>query len=243
MNKQLMTSMLAVLALLQTAFAQYQDWQHAGSLYILTTPEGANLPASASEQGFPLLVRLNKDWFDFSQAKAKGEDIRFARADGTSLAYQIEEWDAAAGTASIWVRIPVIKGNARQEIKLYWGKADAKSASSGSAVFNSVNGFVSAIHMGETLADEAGSTTPVDQGTTVATGLIGKGRSFADGQGIQAGRSISNYPSGSNPPFLQLLVQGNRSQQVAAVVGNRQAAGEGDGVLFRSTAYIRANVG
>jgi hypothetical protein len=27
------------------AFAQYPGWQHSGSLYILTTPEGANLPA------------------------------------------------------------------------------------------------------------------------------------------------------------------------------------------------------
>ncbi|MCX5656346.1 MAG: hypothetical protein NTY65_17050 [Planctomycetota bacterium] len=42
------------------AAAQYQGWQHSGSLYILTTSDGANLPASASEDGFPLLVRLHK---------------------------------------------------------------------------------------------------------------------------------------------------------------------------------------
>ncbi|MCY2953082.1 MAG: hypothetical protein NTU53_14055, partial [Planctomycetota bacterium] len=39
-------------AILQTASAQYQGWQHSGSIYLLTTPEGANLPASASEDGF-----------------------------------------------------------------------------------------------------------------------------------------------------------------------------------------------
>ena len=87
------------------AFAKYPGWQHSGSLYILTTPEGANLPATASEDGFPLLVRLDKDWFDFSQAKANGEDIRFATGTGTPLAYEIDAWDAAKGTASIWVRI------------------------------------------------------------------------------------------------------------------------------------------
>ena len=32
------------------AFAQYQDWQHSGSLYILTTPEGANLPVNPHER-------------------------------------------------------------------------------------------------------------------------------------------------------------------------------------------------
>ena len=123
-----------------TASAQYHGWQHTGSLYILTTPDGANLPASASEDGFPLLVRLHKDFFNFSQAKVQGEDIRFSTSTGAPLAYQIDEWDAATATASIWVRMPTIKGNARQEIRLYWGKADAASESNGSAVFNADNG-------------------------------------------------------------------------------------------------------
>jgi len=105
-------------ALLPTASAQYPGWQHTGAIYVNTTPEGANLPASASEEGFPLLVRLHKDFFDFSQAKGNGEDVRFTSSSGTPLAYQIEEWDAAKGTASVWVRIPTIKGNARQEIRL-----------------------------------------------------------------------------------------------------------------------------
>ena len=89
-----------------------------------------------------MLVRLNKEWFNFSQAKANGEDIRFATSTGTPMAYEIDEWDAAAGTASVWVRIPTIKGNARQEIKMYWGKADATSESSGAAVFNESNGYL-----------------------------------------------------------------------------------------------------
>lgn len=78
--------------LLQTASAQnlFAGWQHHGSLHILTTPEGANLPATAVETDFPLLVRLDKDWFDFTQAKANGEDVRFA-VEGRPLAFQIEE--------------------------------------------------------------------------------------------------------------------------------------------------------
>lgn len=70
------------------AGAEYAGWRHSGVLWILTTPEGADIPAAAAE------------------------------------------------TASIWIRIPKIAGNARQEIKMYWGKADAKSESSGTAVFN-----------------------------------------------------------------------------------------------------------
>jgi hypothetical protein len=194
MTQGMTVGMALLLTLVGAASAQYADRQHSGSLYVLTTPEGANLPATASEEGFPLLVRLDKEWFSFSQAKANGEDIRFATSTGTPLAFQIEEWDAAAGTASIWVRLPTIKGNERQEIRLYWGKADAASESNGAAVFNADNGYASVLHMNETLKDELGTVTPVDAGTAPATGIIGQGRHFVPGKGVNCGDHITNYP-------------------------------------------------
>ena len=98
---------LMCIGFLSQASAQYGDWKHSGSIYVVTTSAGANLPASAVEKNFPLLVRLNKNYFDFSQAKSRGEDIRFS-ANGKPLAYQIERWDAAGGNADVWVRIPTI---------------------------------------------------------------------------------------------------------------------------------------
>jgi len=93
--------MLALLALLQPATAEYQGWQHSGPLAILTSPDGANLPATAAEKDFPLLVRLKQRTFDFSQAKPNGDDIRFSAA-GKPLAYQVDEWDPAQGRASVF---------------------------------------------------------------------------------------------------------------------------------------------
>jgi hypothetical protein len=46
---------------------------------------------------------------------ADGADVRFS-SGATPLKYQIEEWDAASGRASIWVLIPNIKGNAVQPL-------------------------------------------------------------------------------------------------------------------------------
>ena len=178
------------------ASAQYPGWPHTGSVYLLTTPEGANLPAAASAEGFPLLVRLHKNFFNFSQAKANGEDIRFSTSTGAPLAYQIEEWDAANGTANVWVLIPQIKGNDRQEIKIHWGKSDAATESKGSAVFNAENGYVSVLHMDGALRDELESLTPKDQGTTTAAGLIGEARHLTRGQGILGGAHVTNYPFG-----------------------------------------------
>ncbi|MEM7015297.1 MAG: hypothetical protein AAF585_27890, partial [Verrucomicrobiota bacterium] len=97
MSRKLLSCIVLIFAVaLADAKAQYGDWKHSGSIYIITTQEGANLSATALEENFPLLVRLKEDSFDFSQAKSKGEDIRFS-ADGKPLAYQIEGWDAAEG--------------------------------------------------------------------------------------------------------------------------------------------------
>ena len=148
---------------------------------------------------FPLLVRLDKHWFNFRQAKARGEDIRFTTAAGKPLAYEVEQWDAAHGTASIWVRIPAVQGNARQEIKLLWGKADASSESNGAAVFNRDNGYATVLHMDETLKDEVGTVKPVDAGTTVVAGVVGKGRHFLPDKGINGGDHLADYPYGDMP--------------------------------------------
>ena len=200
MTKTLALCIALLFLSFSTAHAQYQGWTHSGSLWILTTPEGADLPAMCSESNFPLLVRLSRENFSFDQARASGEDIRFTDSSGAPLAYQIEQWDATKGTASIWVKIPAIKGNARQEIKMHWGKADAKSESNGSAVFNATNGFCTVMHMDDTLNDEVGTITPKDAGSTDVAGMIGKGRHFTPGKGINGGDHITNYPY-SDMPF------------------------------------------
>lgn len=201
-----MMSVLWSCGLLQAATGQYPGWQHQGVLVLLTTPDGANLPASASVSDFPVLIRLNKEGFDFKQAMAQGEDIRFSGA-GKPLAYQIESWDAAKGTASIWVRIPHIQGNARQAIRLHWGKADATSASSGKAVFDESNGYLSVWHMNEGVKDEVGTLTASDTGTTATTGIVGPARHFDGKQGIACGEAIGNLPSGASAHSTEVWVK------------------------------------
>jgi hypothetical protein len=71
----------------------------SASLFLLTTPEGADLPAGCELRDFPLLVRLNSETFDFGSARPDGSDLRFYSADGQPLAHQVEAWDPAAGSA------------------------------------------------------------------------------------------------------------------------------------------------
>jgi hypothetical protein len=225
---------------LKTTAAPYREWRHTGELAILTTAEGANLPAATVVEGFPLLVRLHKDWFDFKQAKAGGEDIRFSSNTAEALAYQVEEWDAENGTASIWVRIPRIGGNARQTIRMHWGMADAAGESSGRAVFNESNGYLSVWHMGDAVADEVGTLESKDVDTTATAGMVGKARHFAGKQGIFCGDKITSYPSADAPHTTEAWFRAERPNVTIIGWGN-EGGGRGSKVRMqlRSPPHLR----
>jgi len=219
------------------AVAPYPAWQHSGVLTILTTPEGANLPAAAVAEDFPLLVRLHRDWFDFKQAKADGADVRFSTSAGAPLPYQIEEWDAANGSASIWVRIPRITGNARQALRMHWGKADAVSESSGKAVFNESNGYLSVWHLGDTVQDEVGTLESKETGTSLTNGIVGKARHFPGKAGIFGGDKIPNYPAGASPHSSEVWFRSRTPNSTLVAWGNEQAQGKVV-MQFRSPPHI-----
>jgi len=176
----------------------YQSWTYSGSIFILTDATGANLPASASETNFPLLVRLNSSNFPFSQAATDGSDIRFSTPAGTALSYEIEQWDSINGQAAVWVKIPNITGNARQEIKMYWGKPGVTSQSNGPAVFNSTNGYCCVMHMNGNVLDSTGSTTPINGGASPTTAVIG-GTAMNLASGDITATNITHFPAGNNP--------------------------------------------
>ena len=177
----------------------YQAWCHSGSLWLLTTPDGANLPAGAAKPTSRCWCASMPTTSTSARPGPDGRDLRFTTAAGMAFPIRSSNGTPPRGTASVWVKIPTITGNARQEIKMYWGKADAASESGAGGVFSASNGFTSVFHLAETVQDEVGTVTPVDSGTTVAPGLIGKGRNMAAGSGINCGENITNYPYGSNP--------------------------------------------
>ena len=181
------------------AVQPYETWTNSGSFFILTTPEGANIASGAAELDFPVLLRLNSSNFNFAPAQSDGRDIRFTSLTDIPLSYQIEQWDTVAGTAAVWIKIPSISANARQEIKMYWGKTGVATESSGPNVFNSANGYVSVMHLNETVADSVGTLTPTNIGTTVTNSLIGKGRTFVAGNGVNCGDGLTSLPSGNIP--------------------------------------------
>lgn len=227
---------------LSAASAQYSDWKESGSVFILTTPEGANLPEGVVVDGFPLLVRLHQQFFDFTKAQPHGEDLRFATKEGVALPYQIEDWDAARGEATVWVRVPKIVGNTRQELRVFWGKADAKSESSGAAVFGESNGYASVWHLGDTIVDEAGTLTSKAVGTMPIAGMVGQARRLAGKEGIFGGDKIPNYPEGASVHSTSVWFRSSRPNATIIGWGN-EGGGRGSKVrmLFRGPPHIKVD--
>lgn len=207
---------------------QYGAWPHVASIFILTTPEGANLPEEASVEGFPLLVRLNGETFPFSEARPEGEDIRFSTA-GQPLSFQIDEWNSSEGIAGIWVRVPRIRGNARQEIRLHWGNPNASRESDGLQVFNGSNGYISVLHLSKgagSWTDEVGTVSPRPVGTISTEGRIGAARHLNPGEGIHCGETISQLPFGSGDSTTEAWIRPDALNAIAVAWGNEEPQGK-----------------
>ncbi len=207
----MLCSAISAVTLASDVSAQYADWRHTGSMYILTTSEGADLPASAVVEDFPLLVRLDRDFFDFTQAQPNGEDIRFSTPAGMRLPYQVEQWDPRKGSAVIWVNIPRITGNAKQKIMVHWGNASAHCESKGQAVFNPSNGHLAVWHMnGRVTEDAVGDIQSKDTGTRSVPGMIGEARYFPGNKGVFCGENITTFPTGSQPHSSSVWFRGDK---------------------------------
>ena len=228
----------AALAAFEAYAAPYDGWKHRGSVFILTTPEGADLPADCTVEGFPLLVRLRGDSFPFAEAKEGGADLRFASGDGEPLRYQIESWDGAAEEATVWVRVPRIRGADRQELRLFWGRADATDESDGRGVFGEDNGYVAVWHMTAPVRDEVGMRPAKDTGTEAIDGLIGPARHFPGGAGVFCGDRLTDLPAGAGPHSTEAWFRAKKPNTTLVGWGNEEARGKVV-MQYRSPPQIR----
>lgn len=221
----------------QAGVSPYPDWAKTASVWILTTSAGANLPAGRTVENFPVLVRLDQDFFPFAQAKPDGSDLRISSAVGERLPYEVESWDPAAGTANIWVLVPQIRGQDQQELRLHWGQPHAASASDGLSVFGVTNGFAGVWHLGETLRDATGQSALENAGTTPTAGPIGPARHLAHGQGLCGGEQLQHFPVGHQPHTSEAWLRAERPNGRVFGWGNEKAQGKVV-MQFRSPPHI-----
>jgi hypothetical protein len=95
------------------------------------------LSPATSVDNYQVNVILTTSNFDYSKAKANGEDIRFYDANGTSLNYWIENWNSS-GTSTIWVKVAT---SGTDRIYMYYSNPSASSVSNGTNTFEFFDDF------------------------------------------------------------------------------------------------------
>jgi hypothetical protein len=185
----------------------YDSWAHSAKISINTSASGA--PITGPLAHFPLLVQLDAANFNFSQAKAGGADIRFSKANGRPLAFEIVRWDAALSQAVIWVSVDTIYGgNASQYVRMFWGNPAAAGASDANSVFDTSYGFAAVWHLEEekngvgapalykdatpAAADGDDWISSIDQ-----SGIVGNGHSFSGSDKISTNSGVTEMAAGS----------------------------------------------
>lgn len=111
------------------------EWEYSSSLYIQEN-SGRDL------YSYQVNILLNSSNFDFTKADSQGKDIRF-EALGKQLDYWIDYWDQNSKTASVWVKVPLLKANSLSEIKMYYGNPNATDMSNGASTFELFDDFTS----------------------------------------------------------------------------------------------------
>jgi len=190
------------LFLLQNNFNKYSVWDHSTRIYINTSATGANIPSDITS--FPLLLRLTTSNFDFTQALIDGRDLRFSKANGDPLSYNVDYWKP--NEAGIWIGLDTIVGNSlEQYFLMYWGNSNATSESIGRDVFEITNGYEGVWHLQEetngslvevfkdqTIYNRHGTAADTMQNQAPVNAAIGNGVSFSEDKYIDVGDFLNN---------------------------------------------------
>jgi hypothetical protein len=167
-----------------TEIADLAAWRFSKRLLFNTTASGADVAGSVTN--FPALIRLTQSNFNFAEAKANGGDLRFTKADGAPLSYEVERWDSAGGQAEIWVKVDTVYGNDSTHcMTMCWGNPGAGSKSNSATVFDTTKGFQGVWHLNEpnglAAKDATGNHydgTPSDTAPIAVSGAVGLAQKF-----------------------------------------------------------------
>ena len=166
---------------------------------------------------FPILVTLDTNRFDYSLAKANGEDLRFVDANGQLLAHEIETWNPS-GRSAIWVKVPRIDASSSTDsIQMYYGNAAAADVQNSTAVWS--NGYVGVWHLNgnpsglQTIADSSSSnvdgTSIGMDATNQVTGPIGGALKFNGTNEAIRVATTSTDPTAVDPSQLTIEAWAN----------------------------------
>ena len=202
------------------------EWKYRKPITVDAGPQGAGLAGDPGRT--PLLLRLHTGNFGFDGTQDGGADLRFVSGDGrTVLSHQIEQFDAKAGLALVWVDVPAVTAAAPQTIWMYYGNDKAPASGNGQQVFDP--DYTLVYHFAEANApardttaygNNAGAVVPVAEGTVI-------------GRGVQLGTAPLPLPASASlaqeagAPFtFSAWIKPGAQEAAQAIYARRDGAGE-----------------
>lgn len=226
MQQRLLILILSCLGLLMPTLAHawwQDDWSYRKQITVDTTQEGA---AITSEVGrVPLLVRLHTGNFSFQDVQENGADLRFVASDDqTVLNHQIESFDALLGVAYVWVDVPAVQGDGRQDIWMYYGNPGASGASDSGMVFDP--GYSAVYHFEGAPGALARDSTAYGNSSSTSipesvSGVIGQAVGFAGGGPLMIGTTPSLSTAAGGAFTFSAWVRANQSAQEQLIFARR----------------------
>lgn len=124
-----------------------------------------------------VLVSLDDSRMTFDHAEPDGTDIAFVSADGSSrFAHEIESYDAQAGTATIWVHVPLL-GPSHDHMWMYYGSSEVIPPVESGLVWGT--GYHGVFHMGDLLDSSDQGNHAIGSGLLATDGEMGGAQDFS----------------------------------------------------------------
>ncbi|MGE3391466.1 MAG: DUF2341 domain-containing protein [Gammaproteobacteria bacterium] len=189
MSRGLFFIVLSFVLVAQDASAWWNaEWTSRKTVKIDTTATGLNLTTEVKD--VPVLLRLHAGNFpQFLNVLDGGADFRLIAGDDlTPLKYHVEKFDAASQIAFVWVRVPSLVPQSKDNtIYLYFGHATAPKGDDAANTFDVDT--AAAFHFGDPtglLTDATAYATPTT-GQVIANpaSLIGSGGTLGGDAAVQ----------------------------------------------------------
>jgi len=181
--------------------SNYSNWMYRRKITFDNTDASLGV-TSEDLTNFPVLVVLKSGTnINYTLTQDNGEDIRFEDPNGTTLSYEIEEWDEG-GSSYVWVKIPQIDQDSDTDyVYMYYGNDSASDGQDAANVWR--NSYTGVWHMNniptgsilDSLGVHNGTPTGGMGSNQLVDGLNGKGLDFDATNTITLGSSDSLRPA------------------------------------------------
>lgn len=187
---------------------------------------------SSTLSNFPVMVRvLNDPTFAAHVASPYGYDVSFQTLGSTTLAYDLDYYDASTGSGCWWVQIPSLVSTAPATIKMLYGDASITTNQSQPATVWSEYSYIYHFPSVTSLASSVGSYTATFGGTVTAAKSI-VSNSFT-------GRGLRLYvTSGYGGDYVNLALGNSISTSTGGITvmsqSNMVPVGDGRGTIMKT---------